>query len=323
MPGQQALGSTWFKPSHDCDEGGGTTFPLNFKFGPYRLAQAKFDLSAIDLGQAVIAGADIDARSLPSEHALFLKSAPIHLARDATSIASSMLVYCFYHYDRSWVVTEGSFDSYLGSFSRTSRKGLKRRVKKLAELSSGRLDIRRYDRPDLMKAFYTDARTVSAKTFQEKLMDDGLPADGPFFENMVRMALDGQCFGSILFLEELPISYLYCERRSPGWLAAYGGFDPAYAGLSPGTVHLLSVLEESFNDQDTAFFDFGPGQSDYKKFFSTHDVPCNDILIVSKTWKNQLIVGAHRALGPLTEKSIDLAESLRLKEWLRQKIRGR
>lgn len=323
MSSQQVLGSAWSKPTHGSDHDGRTTFPLVFSFGLYQLAKANFDLTIVDLGQTAISGEDIDLRSLPYERALFLKSAPERLALDSANIVKSMLVYRFYHYDRSWVATEGSFESYLGSFSKTSRKGVMRRTKKLTDLSGGRLDIRRYDRPDLMEAFYADARAVSAKTFQERLMDDGLPANEPFFETMMRMALNSQCYGTILYLEDLPISYLYCERRSPGWMAAYGGFDPAHACLSPGTVHLLSVLEESFNDQDTAFFDFGPGQSDYKQFFSTHDVPCSDILVLDKTWKNRLVIETHRALGSLTERSISLAGSLRLKEWLRQKIRGR
>lgn len=323
MRSQQAVNSTWSKPSHRSTADSRTTFPLVFRFGPYRLTRADFDLTIIDLGQIAISGKGVDLRSLPSDHQLYLKSAPEPLALESSSIVEKMLAYRFYCYDRSWVVTEGSFDDYLGSFSKTSRKGLKRRTKKLTELSGGRLDIRRSDRADLLKAFYSDARTVSAKTFQERLMDDGLPADKAFFENMTLMAVGGQCYGSILYLENLPISYLYCERRGPGWLATYGGFDPAYAGLSPGTVHLLSVLEDSFNDQSTTFFDFGPGQAEYKQFFSTHDIPCSDILILDRAWKNRLVIGSHRTLGLLTEKSKSLADSFRLKEGLRQKIRGR
>ncbi|MGI9505559.1 MAG: GNAT family N-acetyltransferase, partial [Geminicoccaceae bacterium] len=261
MSSQQAVYPTWSEPSHASNAGSRATFPLILKFGPYRLAQANFDLTIIDLGQTAISGEDVDAQSLPFDRALYLKSVPERLALASSSIAESMLVYPFYRYDRSWVVTEGSFDNYLSSFSKTSRKGLKRRTKKLAELSGGHLDIRRFDRADLIKPFYTHARAVSANTFQEKLMDDGLPADDAFFDDMIRMVLGGQCYGSILFIEEQPISYLYCERRGSGWLPLYGGFDPAYAGLSPGTVHLLSVLEHSFNDQSTAFFDFGPGKS--------------------------------------------------------------
>ncbi|MGI9433688.1 MAG: GNAT family N-acetyltransferase [Geminicoccaceae bacterium] len=327
MPGQQTVSPTLSKSAsksaHWSNSDGGTAFPLDLRIGPYRLAEVDLLVTIMDLGPTVIADEDVDVRSLPSDRALFLRSAPERLAVEVSSIAEPMLVYRFYHYDRSWVATDGGFDSYFSSFSRTSRKGLTRRIKKLTALSSGRLDIRRFDRSDSMRAFNSDARAVSAKTFQERLMDDGLPADEAFLDTMMHLASCGRCYGSILYLDGLPISYLYCERQGLGWLAAYGGFDPAYAGLSPGTVHLLSVLEESFNDQDTAFFDFGPGQSDYKQFFSTHDVPCSDVLILDKTWRNRLVIETHRRLRFLTETCINLADTFRLKEHIRRKIRGR
>jgi hypothetical protein len=323
MPGQQVVRSAWSNPFAEKERGVRTTFPLAFKLGPFRLAQTGFDLTTVDFGPTAISGEKVDARFLPSNQALFLKSVPDRLGLESASVFEPMLAYRAYRYDRSWTVTEGSFESYLGSFSKTSRKGLKRRTKKLVERSGGRLDIRRYDRADRMKTFHNHARAVSAKTFQEKLMDDGIPADQSFSESMKAKASEGRCYGAVLYLDDQPISYLYCERQGSGWLAVYGGFDPAHAGFSPGTVHLLCELEALFEDPNCAFFDFGPGPSSYKQFFSTHDVPCSDILILDKTWSNQLAIAAHRMLGSLTDTGIQLAESLRVKERLRQQIRGR
>ncbi len=174
-----------------------------------------------------------------------------------------------------------------------------------------------------MTTFRQDARIVSAKTFQEKLMDDGLPADSSFVDEIKVKASDGQCYGTILYLDEQPTSFLYCEREGSGWQAVFGGFDPDYAGFSPGTVHLLSELEASFEDSSSAFFDLGPGPSGYKQFFSTHDVPCSDILILDKTRPNRLAIETHRLLALVTEKGGRLAAALRLKERMRQMIRGR
>jgi len=323
MPGQQAAHPTWSKSLPKSNVEGPTSFQLVFRLGPYRLGRADLALTIIDFGRVAISGDDFEAGQLPFDQPLFLRSAPDRLALETSNPASSTLFYPFYSYLRSWVETGGQFDDYLSSFSKTSRKGLKRRTNKLTELSSGGLDIRRYDQADEMMAFHEDARSVSSKTFQEKLMDEGLPTDQSFLDNMKRMALAGQCYGSILYLEEQPISYLFCERQGRGWLASYGGFDPAHARLSPGTVHLLRVLEDCFDDQHCTLFDLGPGASDYKQFFSTHDVPCSDILILNKTVRNTVAIAIHRTLVALTETSRKLAETLKLKERLRQKIRGR
>lgn len=300
-----------------------TSFPLVFGFGPCQLARLDLALKVIDFGRIAISGEGFDAKLLPSDQPLFLRSAPDRLAFETSGIASSMLFYPFYSYPRSWVETEGGFEDYLQGFSRISRKGLKRRTKKLTGLSKGSLDIRRYDQADGMAIFQKDARSVSAKTFQEMLVNEGLPADQSFLHRMHQLALLEQCYGSILYLDDQPISYFYCEQQGSGWLATYGGFDPAYARLSPGTVHLLRILEDCFNDQQCALFDLGPGASGYKQFFSTHDVPCTDILILNKTVKNHLLVAAHRTLAALTEKCRALVETLKLRERLRQKLRGR
>ena len=219
--------------------------------------------------------------------------------------------------------TNGDFEEDLASFSQTSRKGLRRRVKQLTSISGGDLDLRHFAEAEIMDRFHTDARAISVKTFQEKLMNDGLPADDAFREAVRCKAQRGHCYGSILYLEDQPISYLYCERQGVGWLAVYGGFDPAYAKLSPGTVHLVSILDRAFDDPDCSSFDFGPGRSDYKQFFATDAVPSADVLILRKSVANLLITNTHRALSSITDGANYLVERLNLKTLLRQRIRGR
>lgn len=323
MSGQRLKPAAWPRSSAKSGHGTEAAFLLEFKLGPYRLASVQFDLLTIDFGLPTVSEQVIDAGTLPSGQPLYLRSVPDHADLGSSPNFDTMLVYEAYGYDRSWVATEGCFEAYIASFSKTSRKGLKRRHKKLVERSGGRLDIRRYDHPDHMATFHQNARTISVKTFQEKLMDDGLPADPSFLDEIKMKALDRQCYGTILYLDERPISFLYCERQGSGWLAVFGGFDPDYANLSPGTVHLLSELEASFDDPNAAFFDFGPGPSDYKQFFSTHDVPCSDVLILDKNWRHRLVIETHKLLGLVSEKGVQMATALRVKERVRQMIRGR
>ncbi|MEM9624705.1 MAG: GNAT family N-acetyltransferase [Pseudomonadota bacterium] len=293
-----------------------------FRLGPYELARKGLDLTTVDLGDAAVAGKDIDLPQFDGRE-LLLTSVPDRESLASICKGGDALVYPFYRYDRCWVTTEGDFETYLASFSKTSRKGLRRRVRHLTSVSGGELDIRHFADADEMGVYYADARAVSAKTFQEKLMDDGLPAGQDFIEEMTSHARHGRCYGSILYLDDKPISYLHCEKRGSGWLAVYGGFDPAYAKLSPGTVHLLSILERSFDDRLCAFFDFGPGRSDYKQSFATDAVPSSDILLLRKTGLNHLLVRTHKALRKVTRWGGRVADRLQLKTLIRQKIRGR
>ncbi|MGI9509490.1 MAG: GNAT family N-acetyltransferase [Geminicoccaceae bacterium] len=322
MPETRTLGLSWAGPSLDGRKSKAERFHIEFKLGPFLLARAPVDVTILDLGDIAVLGGETDLTHLYGEQ-LHLRSVPDRLSLAPICREGGMFAYPFYSYDRCWVATEGDFETYLASFSKTSRKGLKRRVKQLASMSGGALDIRHFANADVMDGFHSDARTVSAKTFQEKLMNDGLPAADAFRRYLGEMAEIDECYGSILYLDGKPISYLYCERQGPGWLAVYGGFDPAFAKLSPGTVHLFSLLEQAFGDPDCELFDFGPGRSDYKRFFATDSAPSADVLILRNTLKNRLFVIAHRMLGKVAKCGVAIAEGLQLKTLLRQKIRGR
>ncbi len=322
MPQTRTLGLTWTGPSESGQKGAVESFQIAFRLGPFLLAQVPIDVTSLDLGDVAVQGKNVDLSHFYGEE-LHLRSVPDGLSLTPFCRVDGMFAYPFYNYNRYWVTTEGDFEAYLASFSRSTRKSLKRRVKQLATMSGGKLDIRYFARADLMDVFHGDARAISAKTFQEKLMNDGLP-DADSFRSHMREAADADaCYGSILYLDDVPISYLYCERQGPGWLAVFGGFDPGYAKLSPGTVHLLSVLERSFDDPDCNLFDFGPGRSDYKRVFATDSVPAADVLILQNTLKNRLLVGIHKTFGKITACCVALAERLHLKTVFRQKIRYR
>ena len=58
-----------------------------------------------------------------------------------------------------------------------------------------------------MPEFFRYARTVSEITYQEKLLDAGLPDSEEFLGEMERLAQQGHVRGFILFLEDKPVSY--------------------------------------------------------------------------------------------------------------------
>src|SRR6187549_1372467 len=81
-------------------------------------------------------------------------------------------------YRRSFARLDLGFDAWLAGFSAKSRSTMKRKAKKLAERSGGALDLRCYRTEDEISQFFDSARAVSALTYQERLLDAGLPA-GP------------------------------------------------------------------------------------------------------------------------------------------------
>jgi CelD/BcsL family acetyltransferase involved in cellulose biosynthesis len=198
------------------------------------------------------------------------------------------------HYPRSYASLAGSFDDYLAGFSAKSRSTLKRKLRKFTEASGGALDLRSYSAPDEVDDFYHHARAVSASTYQERLLDAGLPSGDDALVGMRERARRGAMRGWILFLAGEPVSYLYAPAEGATLIYAYLGYDPAHAGLSPGTVLQLEAMRALMEEGRFALFDFTEGDGQHKRQFGTGALDCVDLLLVRPTLAN-LAVG--HALG--------------------------
>src|SRR5207244_12208298 len=81
-------------------------------------------------------------------------------------------------YQRYYVNLGGTFEEYLKKFSGNTRANLRKDLKKFAEASGGGpVDVRFYRKPEESAEFLAIGRELSKKTFQERLLDAGLPSD--------------------------------------------------------------------------------------------------------------------------------------------------
>ena len=209
-------------------------------------------------------------------------------------------------YERSYASLEGSFDDYLAGFSGKSRSTLKRKVRKLADVSGGTLDLRSYRSPDEVEEFYRYARAVSAKTYQEKLLDAGLPEGEEALAGMRELAGRDAMRGWVLFLAGQPISYLYAPAEGSTLIYAYLGYDPEHSAISPGTVLQLEAMRELMEEGRFTLFDFTEGEGQHKRQFGTGTLDCVDLLLVRPTLGN--LATAHLLNG--FDGGIEIAKKL-------------
>jgi CelD/BcsL family acetyltransferase involved in cellulose biosynthesis len=191
-------------------------------------------------------------------------------------------------YRRCYASLEGTFEDYLSGFSSKSRSTLKRKVRKLAEASGGALDLGCYQTPEQVEEFYRYARAVSALTYQERLLNAGLPEGEPFLEEMRSFAARDAMRGWVLFLGGRPVSYLYAPADGAALVYLYLGYDPQFADLSPGTVLQYEAMRQLMGEGRFRLFDFTEGEGQHKRFFSTGDVECLDLLLLKPTAANLL-----------------------------------
>ena len=238
---------------------------------------------------------------LGSADGYLITSLPEPLAASLCADRDELRPFVRQRYRRSYVRLDQSFDAYLAAFSGKTRSTLKRKTRRLAERSGGVLDIRCYRTEAEIEAFHRAARRVSARTYQERLLGAGLPDGEGALAEMKALARREVVRAWLLFVDDLPVSYLYAPAEGRSLVYAYLGYDPDFAGFSPGTVLQLEALRQLMEEAEFSYFDFTEGDGPHKRLFASDGIDCVDLLLVRRTVVNlaigHLMTGFDRAVG--------------------------
>ena len=214
----------------------------------------------------------------PGVDGYLLRSVPA----DRVTAAGKLLVGIRQRYRRYFVDLTIGCTGWLATLSATTRATMRRKAKRLA--AAGMVEIAQYRTPDEIAAFHTPGRTVSATTYQERLLGSGLAADPAALQ--ARAATDG-VRAWLLRIDDRPAAYLCCIADGDTLRYDHVGHDPAYA--APGAVLQAAALEDLFDDR-FARFDFTEGEGRHKRVFATGSVACVDVLLLRPTPANRLLL---------------------------------
>lgn len=248
-------------------------------------------------------------------------SQPVTAELPRLSRLPAAIRYIPFRYQRFYVELNGSFENYLQKFSGKSRKNLLREVKKIESVANGAKYFYEYRTPEEIDEFHTMARSVSKLTYQERLLEAGLPDTPEYRADLVRSAAAGGVRGYLLIIENRPIAYVLCSVHGSRVSLEEVGYDPTYKGLSPGTVLRLKILESFFNEPALNQFDFGAGEADYKEFFSTASTSCADVYFFRRTLRNNALVVSHYGLDRFSRGIVALLDRWHVKESVKKAIR--
>lgn len=255
-------------------------------------------------------------------HGCLLRSHPLRGPKPRFARAGRYLRYIPAQYERFFTDLTGTADDYLAGWSGKSRSTLRRKVRKFEKLSGGTLDFREYRTPDEIDEFYRHAREVSAKTYQERLLDSGLPTGDSFVAGMRERAANDDVRAYLLFCDGAPVAYLYLPARDGVLVYSHLGFDPEYRKHSPGTVLHWLALERLFAEGRFRLLDFTEGEGDHKRQFSTGSRYCADIYFLRRTPGLYLRVWLQAGLDSLSAFMVRIVDRLGLKARLKRMVRG-
>ncbi|SEK30501.1 GNAT family N-acetyltransferase [Nitrosovibrio tenuis] len=231
------------------------------------------------------------------------------------------LCYVSSRYMRYYIDMRTSFSEYTAKFSSKTRSTLNRKIRKYKDYCGGEISWKVYKDVGEMSEFFRLARAVSEITYQEKLLDAGLPDSENFCLEMEQLARQGRVRGFILFHASRPVSYLYCPVTNGVVIYAFLGYDPSYMNFSVGTILQWIALEHLFGEKLFRFFDFTEGQSDHKKLFATDNIQCANVFFLCSNLRNMFLVHTQRTINKLSKVTGDMLDQYGIKPAVRRLMR--
>lgn len=194
-------------------------------------------------------------------------------------------------YRRHYIEMNQGFDAYMSQFSAKTRSTLRRKARKLAEETGG-YTISEHRTPAQVEAFLDAALPLSARTYQARLLNAGLPDDAASRRAMLEAAEADRMRAFLLHAGGAPVAYLSLPVIGATLVYAYLGYDPDCARLSPGTVLQMDALERLFGENRFSWFDFTEGDGAHKEMFGTHHAACTSLVLLEPTLANRTLLGA-------------------------------
>jgi len=254
---------------------------------------------------------------------VLIRSQPLEAPVRRVRFESGWIRYAPRQYNRCTTDLRGSFAEYTHTFSAKTRSTLGRKVRRFAEVAGPSGGIRTYRTPAEMDEFFRLATKLSARTYQERLLDAGLPTTDEFRRSTIELAATDQVRAYLLFAGDASVAYLFC----PAWqdsgilLYMYLGYDPEFRNLSPGSVLQYLALEQLFQEGKFSMFDFLEGETEQKKLFSTRTTLCADIYYLRRSFRTSLVVAAHTVLEESVSALGRLLQAAKIKSRIRNLIR--
>jgi GNAT acetyltransferase-like protein len=255
-------------------------------------------------------------------HVALIRSHRIQVPLPRLSFLPERIRYVPRQYDYFFIDLRGAFADYLSRLSGQARHNLRRVLRRFAELSGGTIAFQEFREPERMTEFHRLAMAVSRKTYQRRLLEDGLPADPEFGRQLTEKARCGAVRGFILSLRDSPAAFGLCVAEGDILVYQRTGYDPDLRRHSPGNVLFYLMLERIYAERRFRLLDMGGGDHPYKSVFATNSMRCADIYYFQPTARHLLLLCAHTGWAVTTRAVAVALERFALRGTVRRALRG-
>lgn len=228
----------------------------------------------------------------PGHDGWLLRSMPVAHLSALESRMTDWLLAVRQVYPRHYIPMErAGFDGWWQGFSAKTRSTLSRKARRLADRFDGGFAVRAYRSADEVAEFMGIAAALSARTYQQRLMQAGLPTGDKDVAQAVAAAGEDKVRAFLLFADGRAIAYLYLPVERDILVYAHLGYDPDFADLSPGTVLHVEAMRHLYAEGRFRAFDFTEGDGAHKAQFARASVACADVLLLRPSLRNRAALG--------------------------------
>lgn len=225
----------------------------------------------------------------------------------------------FQHY---YVDTRAGFEAYLQPRNKKTISTLRRKVRKVESMNPDGRAFRVYSRVDEMDAFIDTALPVSERSYQHRLLGQGLPSGAEFRAELRAKAQRNEVVAYTLHLGSRAIAYTVCPiYESTRALYDHTGFDPEFADYSPGAVLQFKIVEDLCARGGVEYYDLCTGEGRHKAMFATGSIECANIFFFPLLSLHTLLFMARWVLDGATAVAARLLAKLGVKDRLKRLIR--
>lgn len=260
-------------------------------------------------------------RALGPGRAAFIYSCPIRRRLPALSRSNLHWRYIDSQYRHYYLPTNSSYRDYLQSMSGKTRSTLNRKVNLVARTNPEGY-FRVFDDGAGMANFYPEALRISRKSYQYRLLGQGLPDAPEFLRHISDAADQGRLLGFLLSVGDVPVAFNLCPLRNGVLLYDHTGYDPDYARCSPGTVLQMKTIEAAFRHPGVSIYDLCTGEGRHKELFTDRSILCANVYYLPGSLANLARLSVKMALDRAQHGAAAALERLGIKGKLKKLLRA-
>jgi CelD/BcsL family acetyltransferase involved in cellulose biosynthesis len=225
-------------------------------------------------------------------------------------------------YLRCRVRWNGDFEAYLESLGKATRKDLRRTLKKAETQFGAAYRLERFTTVADVPRFQSLASDVAEKTYQRRLLAQGITNSEADRTELVRAARAGRLLGHVLFIADEPVAF-HLGHIDGGCLSMTdGGYDPKWAKAQVGMLTYLLMLKDlEAHRVPVTILDYSYGGGVYKERTSHVKTPERHYYLIKRSMIGTAVATAMRTTDAASRGVGQMLERYRLKDWMRRQIR--